>query len=255
MDVGHVLAELAPVVRLGAGAIALYGAGSLAVGDYRPGVSDLDLVAVVSEPLSDGQQGLLANAHRRLMAEHAVAAKLHCAYVPVGRVADLAAAHPTWAHGRFVSRPLAAFARAELFAGGVVAFGPAPAQLLPPVSRSDVEAAARTELVTIWRPNTRRPWLWWEDIYVDLGLVTLARAETTLSQGRLLTKTEAIERLPRLGVPATLVAEIACRRRGERVETSPAQRVRRAVLVRRLVATGIDNVLAASDGPRSGQPR
>ncbi len=232
MDVGHVLAELAPVVRLGAGAIALYGAGSLAVGDYRPGVSDLDLVAVVSEPLSDGQQGLLAKAHRRLMAEHAVAAKLHCAYVPVGRVADLAAAH-----------------------GGVVAFGPAPAQLLPPVSRSDVEAAARTELVTIWRPNTRRPWLWWEDIYVDLGLVTLARAETTLSQGRLLTKTEAIERLPRLGVPATLVAEIACRRRGERVETSPAQRVRRAVLVRRLVATGIDNVLAASDGPRSGHPR
>jgi hypothetical protein len=68
--------------------------------------------------------------------------------------------------------------------------------------------AARAELAGYLSMAVGKPHLWLQDGYVDLGLVTLARAEATLTEGRLITKREAMERLPRLGVdphpPATV---------------------------------------------------
>ena len=121
--------EVARVVEL----VALYAAGSLAAGDYRAGVSDLDLVAVVGSPLHPGE---LRRFHERFALEQAAAEKLHCV-------------------------------------------------------------------------------------------------------GSLITKAEALARLPRFGVPAGLCEEIARRRRGEEVSVSAVARLRRALLARRLVARGI----------------
>lgn len=45
--------------------------------------------------------------------------------------------------------------------------------------------------------------------------MTVARAEATVLEGRLITKTEAFGRLRRLGVPDGLIAEITTRRNGE----------------------------------------
>ena len=96
------------------------------------------------------------------------------------------------------------------------------------------------------RPATRRPWLWWEDQWVDLGLTTLVRAEATMRDGTLLTKSAAIERLASFGVPDRLVGEIARRRQGAPVVVRADWRARRALLARRLVATGVERILAAS---------
>ena len=243
-QVADVLDRFAAVARAGTGALALYGAGSLATGDFRPDVSDLDLVAVVPRPLTSAQRRLLAGQHRRLAAEHLAAAKLHCAYVAVPEIDDLATKHATWAHGRFLPRIVNAVSRAELQASGLVVFGPPPGELIPLVDADDVAAAARFELTTIWRPATRRLWLWWQDVWVDVGLTTVVRAHAAVIDGSLLTKSAAIERLASFGAPPGLVHEIARRRQGEQVLLSGRERAARAVLVRRLVATGIDRVLA-----------
>ena len=89
----------------------------------------------------------------------------------------------------------------------------------------------------------RKPWLWVEDVYVDLGLLTLVRAEATLTDGRLITKREALTRLDRFGVPEDLVREIAHRRQGDSLSLTTLQRVRRAGTARRLVARGIASLL------------
>ena len=91
--------------------------------------------------------------------------------------------------------------------------GPPPAELVPPVSEAELADAARGELTGYWSGAVAKRRIWMEDVYVDLGLTTLARVEATLTEGRLITKTEAIARLDRFDVPPGLVAEIAARRR------------------------------------------
>lgn len=155
--------------------------------------------------------------------------------------------------GELYCRPLNAIARAELLYDGITVFGPAPADLLPYVDRDSLQAAARAELVGYWSGVVRKPWLWVEDVYVDLGLLTLARAEATLADGRLITKREALTRLDRFGVPEDLVRQIALRRQGEVVILSTLQRVRRAGIARRLVGRGI-RCLLSSNGLRRHEP-
>jgi Nucleotidyltransferase domain len=221
-------------------AIGLYAGGSLATGDFHPGISDFDLAAVVATPPDEGR---LVALHERMLREHFLAAKLHCVYVPLPAIADPATEHPTWAHGELYRRPLSGIARAELLTFGITVFGPPPATLLPATSPEALRAAVRTELSGYWRGALDKPHLWLEDLYVDLGLLVLVRAGATLTEGRLITKREAITRLPDWGVPAGLVHEIESRRAGRAVPVADDERIRRAELVRKLVADGIRQLL------------
>ena len=137
--------------------------------------------------------------HQRLLADEPRAAKLHCVYVPVPEVVDVSAEHLTWAHGELFRRPLSGIARAELLEFGVTVYGPDPAEVIPPVSRGELDDAVRGELSGYWRGVVAKPHLWLQDVYVDIGLFTLARAEATLTDGRLITKTEAIRGSPGSG--------------------------------------------------------
>jgi hypothetical protein len=65
----------------------------------------------------------------------------------------------------------------------------------------------------------------------------------TIAEGRLITKREAIDRLPALGVPAELAGEIRRRRAGERVELSEPEIRARAVLVRRIMREQLGRLL------------
>jgi len=224
-----------PVVDM----VALYVGGSLATGDFHLGVSDLDLVAVTAASLDQACRDQLRRAHQMLQREDSTAAKLHCIYVPRGRASDIGAAHLTWAQGRFFERPLNGIARAELLAAGVTVFGPPPATLLPPVSPSELQAAVRAELTGYWGDAVRKRRMWLADWCVDLGLLTLPRAEAALHEGQLITKSEALGRLERFEVPADLIAEIAYRRSGQGPALSWLDRLRRARTTRHLVAAGI----------------
>ncbi len=221
------------------GVLGLYLGGSAAAGTYERGLSDLDLVAVLVDASTPDAASLEA-LHRRLIREEPAAVKLHCAYVLSGDAADPSIAHLTWSHAQMHRRVVSGVARAELQTFGRTLFGPPPGATFPVVSAAQLRDAVRGELTGYWRNAVRRrPLVWLDTTYVDLGLITLARADATLADGRLISKREAIGRLASVGVPDDLAQEIAARRDGVVVHDSRAHRLRRAVKTRSLMAHGI----------------
>jgi hypothetical protein len=254
-DADDLVRSFAEAVRPVAGVLAFWVAGSLATGDYRPGVSDLDLVALVGSPLDDRQQRGLTALHQALAGADHRAAKLHCDYVPGTEVDDVAAEHLRWAHGELYRHPLTGIARAELLRFGVTVYGRQPAEVLPPVDDDDLAAAVRHELTGYWTDALRKPHLWLQDVYVDIGLFTLARADATLREGALVTKQEALQRLATLGVDPALVAGMTRRRQGLQVHLSAGQRLQRARHVRRVMTRGIAGLTGAAGAGSRGTAR
>lgn len=187
--------------------------GSLAMGDYVAGVSDLDLLAVTDGPVDARREHALVAIHREL--DRAAPVQAGCTYVDGRRIADAALRHPVWTHGQLVRRPLSQLARAELARHGFATLGRPPSALFPAPTDDEVRAAARAEVTHgYWAWAVRRPWVWLDPVVADLGLTTMARARYTVETGSLLTKTAAIERVE---APAWLVDRLRARRRGERV--------------------------------------
>ena len=135
----------------------------------------------------------------------ALAARLHCSYCAAGELDDPARSHLTWAHGELMRRPVTPVTRRELHDFGLVLHGQAPAALLPPVTGGQLAEFVVQDLESFWRPALDHPELWDRDIWVDLGLLTLARATVTLRDGRLIAKAEALSMLTGLGAPAEVV--------------------------------------------------
>lgn len=237
---GRFVADTGPVVPL----VAVWAHGSLALGDFQPGRSDLDLVAVVSERLSDRHLSDLRRVHGTLIEDVPLAAGLHCAYMARDDLADPGQAHPTWAHGEMFDRIVSPVTRRELTQGGLSLHGPAPAGLIPAVSDEDLASFIRGDLRDFWYAAAERPELWLRDIWVDLGLLTLARATVTLREGRLISKREALDVLGHLDAPPDVVRDIYRRRYEDKQPASEEWLTRRGQLARTFVRTGIERVLA-----------
>lgn len=225
--------------------VAVWAHGSLALGDFQPGRSDLDLIAVVELPVTAQQRQALKRLHNALAAEFPAAVKLHCSYVPRADLPDPAARHLTWAHEELLTRPVGPVSRRELHLGNLSLSGPPPTELLPPVTDAELAAFIRADLAGFWLPATTKPVRWLQDIWVDLGSLTVARAAVTLSSGRLITKGEALDLLPTLGAPPSLVADIRTRRYGSPTPLATTHRLRRAHHARTFTRTAIKRTLAA----------
>jgi nucleotidyltransferase-like protein len=194
----------------------LWVAGSLSTGDYVPGVSDLDLVAVGDGSVDPARVETLVRLHRELDAAEAAGTDLGCVYLDEGRLLDRSARHPTWTHGSLVERILSGVTRAELAHSGFAVFGRPPAEVVPAVTDDDVRLAARDELTGYWAWASRRPLMWLSPVIADLGLTSMARGRHALATGELLTKSRAIEAA---AAPAWLRAQLRARRRGEDVRS------------------------------------
>lgn len=188
-------------------------AGSLALGDHVPGVSDVDLVAVTDGPVDRARETALARAHRDID-RYFGAADLGCVYVEERRLSEAGARHATWTHGRLVHRTLSGITRAELASCGFAVYGRPPSSLLPVMTDDQVRAAVRSELRGYWTWASRRPWLWLDPTIADLGLTSMARARYSLRTGQLLAKTAAMDHVR---APDWLIDELRGRRRGELV--------------------------------------
>jgi hypothetical protein len=205
------VAELGRRLSALGGVTDLLVAGSLATGDYVPGVSDLDLVALTAGPVAIDE---LTALHRELDAGVAAGDKLGCVYVPAEALADRAARHPTWTHGQLVHRILSGVTRAELSRHGYPVFGRPPAAVFPPVTAADIRAAAHDELTGYWAWAARRPWLFLDPGMAELALTSMARGRHARRDGELLTKTRAVQQA---AAPPWLITRLAARRRGEPV--------------------------------------
>ncbi len=225
--------------------VALWAHGSLALGDFVPGRSDLDLVALIGAPIAGPQRRDLQRVHEGLISEQPLARNLHCAYVVSSDVADARRSHVTWAQGELYERPVSPVSRRELCQGGLCLRGPAPAAVVPAVTDAELAEYVRVNLRNYWHPKTSRSDIWLRDIWVDLGMLTLARATVTLRDGRLITKREAIEELARLGAPADVLDDIYRRRYEAAVSASVLWLARRGYLARSFIRAGIERVLAS----------
>jgi hypothetical protein len=101
------------------------------MGDYVPGVSDLDLVALVDGPVDTYRTAILSALHRELDDGVGAGQDVGCSYVDGARLGDLEAVHPTWTHGSFVARSLSRVARAEVVLRGYAVLGRPPADVFP----------------------------------------------------------------------------------------------------------------------------
>jgi len=225
--------------------VAVWAHGSLALGDYQPGRSDLDLLAVVPTAVTSAQRAHLQAAHEALIRDAPLAAHLHCSYLAQDDLTDPAAGHVTWAHEELFARPVSPVTRRELAQGALVLHGPGPDGLVPPVSDGTLTAYIREDLRSFWFPATASHRVWREDIWVDLGLLTPARAAVTLAEGRLITKQEALAVLPALGAPVAVVADIQQRRYAHPSPISARWRTRRGLLAQHWARDAIQHILAS----------
>ncbi|GKQ38249.1 hypothetical protein ALMP_47820 [Streptomyces sp. A012304] len=97
-----------------------------------------------------------------------------------------------------------------------------------------------------WRREVDRVSNWTQTVWVDLAMVTHARATVTLTDGRLISKREALDLLPSLGAPVEVVEDIRRRRYGD-AAAPPTEEwtARRAELTRGYLGPAIDALVAS----------
>ncbi|TQL23181.1 nucleotidyltransferase [Streptomyces sp. SLBN-134] len=234
------LAGLAPL-----GPRAVWAHGSLAGGDYQEGRSDLDLIAVLAHPVTLRTVWRVASLHARLRHEP-LAGLLHCSYLTPDTAADTARRHLTWAHQELFARPVTPVTRAELHTFGRVLHGVPPARVLPPVPDGELAAFVVRDQRDYWRREVDRAAHWTQDVWVDLGLLTFARATVTLREGRLISKREALDVLPGLGAPGEVVEDVRRRRYDGAAPAAGEWAARRARLTRDYLGAAIDALVAGS---------
>lgn len=225
--------------------VAVWAHGSLAGGDYQEGRSDLDLIAVLEGPIGPGTAWNVAKLHARLRTDP-LAPQLHCTYLTGATTADPERRHLTWAHNELFRRTVTPVTRRELHAFGRVLYGKAPGELIPVVPDRQLTDFVVRDQRDFWRPAVDKARLWTRDVWVDLGLITFARATMTLREGGLISKREALDLLPGLGAPVEVVEDIARRRYGQ--EGGPVGegwRDRRGELTRDYLGAAIDRLVTS----------
>lgn len=237
---GRFVSAIQPVVPL----VSAWAHGSLAGGDYQPGRSDLDLIAILSRPCTAAEEQRLGEVHESLGSASALASRLHCSYCVAGELDDATRLHLTWAYEELMRRPVTPVTRRELFDFGLVLYGEEPAALLPPVTDEQLAEFVVQDMESFWLPSLDHPERWDRDIWVDLGLLTLARATVTLRDGKLITKAEALRVLTELGAPAEVVDDIRQRRYGDPGPASRRWIARRAELTLTFLRPAIEQVVS-----------
>jgi predicted nucleotidyltransferase len=238
-DIDLLLDRLRDALLTRGGLVGVYLYGSLVTGDFSPARSDIDVLVLLEREPDEAAISELLELHTALASSADPAGRLHCLYVSAQDAADPARLRAYWYGDRMTQWQVKLLTQAELAAAGVALYGPWPPPGLGPVAIADLQAAVREEITGYWRRIARRRRCWLQDTWVDFGLITLPRAEALLTTGDLITKSEAIHRLPGFGVPAALADQIRRRRDGRDVAVGPLQRIRRAYAARRLMRRGI----------------
>jgi predicted nucleotidyltransferase len=200
-DVNRVLALLLAKQRqvLGENFVGLYLAGSLAAGDFDPGSSDLDFLAVTERPVADPVLPQLHAMHQEIAATGLYwASHLEGSYIDraaLRRYDPANCRHPSvgvdWAFAVGEHDQTWVLWRWILRQKGVTVWGPPPHTLIDPVSRRALREAVAAVLLGPWTRHLQNPdWLRARN-YQAFAVLTMCRARHTLQTGRVVTKPEA----------------------------------------------------------------
>jgi hypothetical protein len=202
-DVKELLDALLPGVQdaLGDNLVGAYLRGSLALGDFIPATSDVDVLVVTARPIGAAEFDKLAALHKRLSASSLVYANRHeIAYIDraAWRRFEPGKRHASLGQGEALAwsehRDNWILERWTVRERGVTLLGPEPRTLTDPVAPDELRAAVRSRL---------RDWADWADQPDDPDWLlprahkayvveTMCRALATLACGQLWSKSRAV---------------------------------------------------------------
>ncbi len=194
---------------LGADFVGLYLYGSLSSGDFDPASSDIDFLVVTRTELAAVQLAALANMHARIKNSMAkFADQLEGSYIPaaaVRRYDPKHSEHPSigvdWEFGINPHGWNWVLERAIIRESGKALAGPAPTELIDPVSPDDLKVAVQHQLLDFWANIGTPDWLNLA-AYQAFSILTMCRALHTLSTGTMTTKPKAASwAMDTLGAP------------------------------------------------------
>jgi predicted nucleotidyltransferase len=188
--------------HFGSDLVALYLFGSLVAGGFRPGRSDLDLIAVLEREVDAGEQfDLLKQLHDAFVAERPEwDGRIEVSYVsrevlatfaerPSGRVAVISPGEPLNIHDAGIDSILDWYSVCEY---GETLLGPPPHELGPSVSREAYQEAVRARLAD-WQATVREPVTAYVPVRQAYIVLTLCRALYSLATGGQASKEEAAD--------------------------------------------------------------
>ena len=165
-DVNAVLTQLSAGLPelLGEQLVGLYLTGSLTYGDFDPGSSDIDFLAVLTKELSGEQLQDITGLHERIgKADPRWAKRLEGSYITQDMIATKDRpdrARPYFNAGEIHQYRYGNEWTINLYAlqeCGVALVGPLPQQIFPHVDIRDVRAASRQDLIEEWLPKLDEP--------------------------------------------------------------------------------------------------
>jgi predicted nucleotidyltransferase len=171
--------------------------GSLALGDYRHGSSDIDFIVVLGRDVTAADRKRIDRLHRDLIRLVPEARLLEGMYLSreALRGRDVSRLFPYVKRGRLRrgGHRVGATARHMLREHGVALVGPLARELVPPVPSEDVVAEMDFNLNVYWAKKARQPLLYLFDAPVDFAVLTLPRILHTLETGTMISKGAAAE--------------------------------------------------------------
>ena len=181
--------------------VGMYCYGSLSLGDFAPGSSDIDFLVVTEHELPERMFHALDTMHARIATSGLKwVDKLEGSYIPRAALRRYDPAnnrHPTiGADWPFSTRAHGAhwvIERSIVREYGVVVQGPPPRTLIDPVSSDDLTAAVRQALDDFWRMPRDGPEPEWlrTRAYQAFAILTMCRALYTLAHGTVASKPTA----------------------------------------------------------------
>jgi predicted nucleotidyltransferase len=179
----------------------LYLFGSLPAGDFRPGKSDLDLVAVLGADVQDGEElEALTELHSGFVADHPDwRERIEVGYIshtvlqtlgetPAGRVAVISPGEPL--NIKDVGAEWILDWRSVCTQGETIV-GPPPREIGPEITDEAFRRAVELQLEK-WTEDARAPWVAYVPAHQGYIVVTICRAMYALSTGEQTSKEEAV---------------------------------------------------------------
>jgi len=192
-EINSVLTEWADGLkrRLGEKIVGLYLSGSLAYGDFVPERSDIDLQAVVQNPLTEDELRSVEQLHRDVERRcPGWAGRIECSYVPLGLMRELtppAKPRPWWGFGTFYAEAPAGnewiINHYLLSKHGITLAGADFNDLIPVIDIDSVRRASAKDLFQEWVPKVDDD-VWLSNSHYQSYLVlNLCRILHTVTQG------------------------------------------------------------------------